>query len=116
MLQLIKEAFFKHGDENILRTCIKALGFAASESQAELQDSANHIIKETADDLLVKLRSAVTQVGVIMPNLIKLIRLSSPLLLYCQPFPSGWMSCQRFLWPKKRMSLAKLIYSQLGLQ
>lgn len=82
MLQLIKEAFFKHGDENILRTCIKALGFAASESQAELQDSANHIIKETADDLLVKLRSAVTQVGVIMPNLIKLIRLSSPLLFY----------------------------------
>lgn len=74
MLQLIKEAFFKHGDENILRTCIKALGFAASESQAELQDSANHIIKETADDLLVKLRSAVTQVGVIVPNLIKLIR------------------------------------------
>lgn len=61
LLQLIKEAFFKHGDENILKTCVKVLSFAASESQGDLQDSANQILKETADDLLVKLRSAITQ-------------------------------------------------------
>ena len=64
VLQLIKEAFFKHGDENTLKSCIKALAFAANESQADLQDSANQILKETADDLLVKVRSAITRAGV----------------------------------------------------
>ncbi|KAG0566423.1 hypothetical protein KC19_7G062600 [Ceratodon purpureus] len=63
VLQLIKDAFFKHGDENILKTCIKVLSFATNESQGDLQDSANQVIKETADDLLVKLRSAITQAG-----------------------------------------------------
>jgi hypothetical protein len=61
VLRLIKEAFFKHGDESILKTCIKVLSFAANESQGDLQDSANQVIKETADDLLVKLRSAISQ-------------------------------------------------------
>lgn len=64
VLQLIKEAFFKHGDENTLKSCIKGLAFAANESQADLQDSANQILKETADDLLVKVRSAITRAGV----------------------------------------------------
>jgi hypothetical protein len=49
---------------NILKTCIKVLSFATNESQGDLQDSANQVIKETADDLLVKLRSAITQAGV----------------------------------------------------
>lgn len=64
MLLLIKEAFFKHGDENILKTCIKVLSFYANESQGDLQDSTNQVIKEIADDLLVKLRSAISQAGV----------------------------------------------------
>ena len=64
VLNLIKEAFFKHGDENILKTCIKVLLFAAHESQGDLQDSANRVIKEIADDLLVKLRSSISQAGV----------------------------------------------------
>lgn len=64
VLRLIKEAFFKHGDESILKTCIKVLSFAANESQGDLQDSANQVMKETADDLLVKLRSAISQAEV----------------------------------------------------
>jgi len=64
VLNLIKEAFFKHGDENILKTCINVMSFAANESQGDLQDSANQVIKETVDDLLVKLRSSITQAGV----------------------------------------------------
>lgn len=68
VLQLIKEAFFKHGDENILKTCIKVLSYATNESQGDLQDSANQVIKETADDLSVKLRSAITQTGVSILN------------------------------------------------
>ncbi|KAH8935631.1 hypothetical protein BDL97_17G039000 [Sphagnum fallax] len=63
VLQLIKEAFFKHGDEKTLKGCITALAFAANESHADLQDSANQILKETADELLVKLRSAIMRVG-----------------------------------------------------
>ena len=68
VLQLIKEAFFKHGDESILKTCIKVLSFSTNESQGDLQDSANQVLKETADDLLVKLRSAITQAGVSILN------------------------------------------------
>jgi hypothetical protein len=64
VLQLIKEAFFKHGDEKTLEACIMALAFASNESHADLQDSANQIVKETADELLVKLRSAIMRVGV----------------------------------------------------
>ncbi|CAM6011145.1 unnamed protein product, partial [Sphagnum balticum] len=63
VLQLIKEAFFKHGDEKTLKAWITALAFAANESHADLQDSANQIVKETADELLVKLHSAIMQVG-----------------------------------------------------
>lgn len=64
VLNLIKESFFKHGDENILKTCINVMSFAANESQGDLRDSANQVIKETADNLLVKLRSAIAQAGV----------------------------------------------------
>ncbi|CAM6042451.1 unnamed protein product [Sphagnum compactum] len=63
VLQLIKEAFFKHGDEKTLKGCITALAFAANESHADLQDFANQILKETADELLVKLRSTIMRVG-----------------------------------------------------
>ncbi|KAH9313099.1 hypothetical protein KI387_028134, partial [Taxus chinensis] len=62
-LQLIKDAFFKHGEESTLKSCIKALTFCASESQADLQDSAQHKLKELEDELVLKLRSAIKQAG-----------------------------------------------------
>ncbi|KAJ7564848.1 hypothetical protein O6H91_02G036400 [Diphasiastrum complanatum] len=62
-LQLTKDAFFKHGDDNTLRACVKALAFCANESHADLQDTAQRILKETSDELLLKLRSAILQAG-----------------------------------------------------
>eukprot|EP00252_Welwitschia_mirabilis_P020326 TRINITY_DN4955_c0_g2_i1.p1 TRINITY_DN4955_c0_g2~~TRINITY_DN4955_c0_g2_i1.p1 ORF type:complete len:753 (-),score=175.27 TRINITY_DN4955_c0_g2_i1:264-2498(-) len=64
VLQLIKDAFFKHGKENALKSCVKALIFCATESQADLQDSAQSKLKELEDELVIKLRSAIKQAGV----------------------------------------------------
>ncbi|BBN04041.1 cohesin complex subunit SA-1/2 [Marchantia polymorpha subsp. ruderalis] len=62
-LQLIKDAFVKHGDSNTLKACVKSLAFAANESHADLQDSAQQIFKQTVDDLSSKLKSAIGQLG-----------------------------------------------------
>ncbi|PIA39433.1 hypothetical protein AQUCO_02600110v1 [Aquilegia coerulea] len=63
VLQLIKEAFFKHGDKDSIRSCIKALIFCSSNSQGELQDFAQNKLKELEDDLLAKLKSAMEEVA-----------------------------------------------------
>ncbi|KAF5175680.1 Cohesin subunit sa-3 [Thalictrum thalictroides] len=63
VLQLIKEAFFKHGDKDSIRSCIKALVFCSSNSQGELQDFAQNKLKELEDDLLAKLKSAMEEVA-----------------------------------------------------
>lgn len=84
VLNLIKEAFFKHGDENILKTCIQVLSFAANESEGDLRDSANQVIKEIADDLLVKLRSAISEARVIsleFVSIYSLVSLHSPIYI-----------------------------------
>ncbi|KAH7366553.1 hypothetical protein KP509_18G084600 [Ceratopteris richardii] len=65
VMQLLKEAFFKHGEESVLKACVKALAFCAGESQAELQDSAQHTMKLMEDELVLKLRSAINQAGVV---------------------------------------------------
>ncbi|KAL2636383.1 hypothetical protein R1flu_007862 [Riccia fluitans] len=62
-LQLIKDAFVKHGDNQTLKACVKSLAFAASQSHADLQDSAQTILKQTVDDLSSKLKSAIGQAG-----------------------------------------------------
>lgn len=63
VLQLLKEAFFKHGEENVLKACVKALAFCGSESQADLQDSAQHMMKLMEDELVLKLRTALKKAG-----------------------------------------------------
>lgn len=62
VLQLIREAFFKHGDKDTFRSCIKAIIFCSTNSQGELQDFAQNKSKELEDDLLAKLRSAMEEV------------------------------------------------------
>ena len=64
VLQLIKKAFFKHGKSNTLKSCVTAITFCATESQADLQDSAQNKLKELEDELVLKLRSARKQAGV----------------------------------------------------
>lgn len=64
VLLLLKEAFFKHGEEMILKACVKSLAFCGSESQADLQDSAQHMMKVVEDELVLKLRTAIKKAGV----------------------------------------------------
>ncbi|KAL2345358.1 hypothetical protein Fmac_006643 [Flemingia macrophylla] len=62
LLQLIKEAFFKHGDKDPLRACVKAIDFCCLESQGELQDFARNKLKELEDEIIVKLKAAIKEV------------------------------------------------------
>ncbi|TKY61845.1 Sister-chromatid cohesion protein 3 [Spatholobus suberectus] len=62
LLQLMKEAFFKHGDKDPLRACVKAIDFCCIESQGELQDFARNKLKELEDEIIAKLKSAIKEV------------------------------------------------------
>ncbi|RZC93867.1 hypothetical protein C5167_016561 [Papaver somniferum] len=62
VLRFIKEAFFKHGEKEPLRSCVKAMSFCSTESQGDLQDCAHTKLKELEDELIAKLKSAMKQV------------------------------------------------------
>ncbi|XVF32673.1 hypothetical protein REPUB_Repub17cG0102900 [Reevesia pubescens] len=62
ILQLIKDAFFKHGEKDALRSCVKAIKFCSTESRGELQDFARNKLKELEDELIDKLKSATKEV------------------------------------------------------
>ncbi|GAV79062.1 STAG domain-containing protein [Cephalotus follicularis] len=63
VLKLMKDAFFKHGEKEALRSCVKAIQFCSSESQGELQDYARNKSKDIEDELIAKLKSAVKEVA-----------------------------------------------------
>lgn len=63
VLQLVKEAFCKHGEKDILRCCVKAINFCNTESRGELQDFAQNKLKELEDELISKLKSAMSEVA-----------------------------------------------------
>lgn len=60
----MKEAFFKHGEKDALRSCVKAINFCSTGSQGELQDFAQNQLKELEDELIAKLKSAIKEVAV----------------------------------------------------
>ncbi|KAL8262154.1 hypothetical protein R6Q59_026203 [Mikania micrantha] len=62
LLQLMKETFFKHGDKDTLRSCVKAVNYCMTRSQGELQDFAQNKLKELEDELISKLKSAIREV------------------------------------------------------
>ncbi|KAG2406635.1 Sister-chromatid cohesion protein [Vigna angularis] len=62
LLQLVKDTFFKHGDKDPLRACVKAIDFCCMESQGELQDFARIKLKELEDEIVAKLKSAIKEV------------------------------------------------------
>lgn len=64
VVQLIKDAFFKHGEKDTLRSCIKALMFCSTESQGELQDFVQSKLKELENVLMVKLKFAIKEAEV----------------------------------------------------
>ncbi|XP_047941271.1 sister-chromatid cohesion protein 3 isoform X1 [Salvia hispanica] len=91
VLKLIREAFFKHGEKDNLRACVKAIKFCSSESQGELQDFAQNQIKDLEDDLVAKLKSAMKDVmngGDEYSLLVNLKRLHELQLLHKVPLDS----------------------------
>lgn len=64
ILKLVKEAFFKHGEKDALRSCVKAMNYCSAESQGELQDFARNQSKELEDELIAKVKSAIKEVEV----------------------------------------------------
>lgn len=60
----MKEAFFKHGEKEALRSCVRAINFCSTESQGELQDFARNKLKELEDELTAKLKAAIKEVAV----------------------------------------------------
>ncbi|KAK9067654.1 hypothetical protein SSX86_011765 [Deinandra increscens subsp. villosa] len=63
LLQLLKETFFKHGDKDALRSCVKAINYCTTKSQGELQDFAQNKWKELEDELISKLKTAIREVA-----------------------------------------------------
>lgn len=64
----MKEAFFKHGEKEALRSCVRAISFCSTESQGELQDFARNNLKELEDELIAKLKAAIKEVAVCFSN------------------------------------------------
>ncbi|CAH9111509.1 unnamed protein product [Cuscuta epithymum] len=62
-LTLLKDAFFKYGEKDVLRSFVRAINYCAAESRGELQDFAHNLLKEIENELLVKLKSAVKEVA-----------------------------------------------------
>ncbi|XP_038682109.1 sister-chromatid cohesion protein 3 isoform X3 [Tripterygium wilfordii] len=63
VLELMKEAFFKHGEKDALRSCVKAIKFCSTQSQGELQDFSRNKLKDLEDELVSKLKSAMKEVA-----------------------------------------------------
>nr|XP_011458653.1 PREDICTED: sister-chromatid cohesion protein 3 isoform X2 [Fragaria vesca subsp. vesca] len=64
VIQLIKEAFFKHGEKEALRSCANAIMFCSTDSQGELKDTARNLVKELHDELIhSKLKPAMKEVA-----------------------------------------------------
>ncbi|KQJ87493.1 hypothetical protein BRADI_4g11510v3 [Brachypodium distachyon] len=61
-IDLIVDAFFKHGDKDTLRSSIKAIAFCCTECQADLQDYAENKLKNLEDELVLKVKTAIKEV------------------------------------------------------
>ncbi|KAF2298603.1 hypothetical protein GH714_024287 [Hevea brasiliensis] len=51
----------KRQEQEALRSCVKAIKFCSTESQGELKDFADNILKNLEDELIAKLRSAMKE-------------------------------------------------------
>ncbi|KAM3312666.1 hypothetical protein ACQJBY_032482 [Aegilops geniculata] len=61
-IDLIVDAFFKHGDKDTLRSCIKAIVFCCTKCQADLLDYAENKLKTLEDELVLKVKTAIKEV------------------------------------------------------
>lgn len=58
------DAFFKHGEKDTLRSCIRVITFCSTDSPADLQDYAQNKLKDLENDLIIKLKAAIKEVEV----------------------------------------------------
>ncbi|KAM0866466.1 hypothetical protein ACQ4PT_042621 [Festuca glaucescens] len=61
-IDCIVDAFFKHGDKDTLRSCIKAIAFCCNKCQADLLDYAGNKLKNLEDELVLKVKTAIKEV------------------------------------------------------
>ncbi|OMO64970.1 stromal antigen [Corchorus olitorius] len=61
-VQCINEAFFKHFEEEALRSCVKAIEFCCSKSPGELRDFFCNKLKDLEDELITKLKCGFKEV------------------------------------------------------
>uniref|UniRef100_A0ACD5WVP7 Uncharacterized protein n=1 Tax=Avena sativa TaxID=4498 RepID=A0ACD5WVP7_AVESA len=61
-IDLIVDAFFKHGDKDTLRSCIRAIAFCCNNCQADLLDYAENKLKNLEDELVLKVKTAIKEV------------------------------------------------------
>ncbi|KAG2563873.1 hypothetical protein PVAP13_8KG371000 [Panicum virgatum] len=66
-IDLITDAFFKHGEKDALRSCIKAITFCCTECQADLKDYAENKLKNLEDELVLKVKTAIKEVELSKP-------------------------------------------------
>lgn len=79
----MKEAFFKHGEKEALRSCMKAINLCCTESRGELQDFSRNKLKELEDELFAKLKHAMRELEVYRVNIVPLVHpLPSPLGIF----------------------------------
>lgn len=71
----MKEAFFKHGEKEALRSCMKAINLCCTESRGELQDFSRNKLKELEDELFAKLKQAMRELEVYRADLVPLVPL-----------------------------------------
>jgi cohesin complex subunit SA-1/2 len=64
VIDLIYDAFFKHGEKDALRSCIKALAFCCTECQADLKDYVENKFKNLEDEVVLKVKTAIKEVEV----------------------------------------------------
>ncbi|KAJ3681089.1 hypothetical protein LUZ60_015578 [Juncus effusus] len=62
VIDLIYDAFFKHGDKASLRSCIKSIVFCSTEGQADLQDYTLSKLNDLESELIIKLKNAIKEV------------------------------------------------------
>lgn len=68
VIDLIVDAFFKHGDKDTLRSCIKAIAFCCTKCQADLLDYAENKLKILEDELVLKVKTAIKEVEVCLTH------------------------------------------------
>ena len=69
-IDLIVDAFFKHGDKDTLRSCIKAIAFCCNNCQADLLDYAENKLKNLEDELVLKVKTAIKEVEVCLVHVV----------------------------------------------